>query len=295
MNADPIGKSLPVSQAGAAAAPKEIKEAEEKQVDTTDRVEVGEKKKGLMGRVKDFAATDMKASKEAEVAYADGSIMSRYKPEIIAAATGGVVGGVIGGVVAHNAAMNEVRSLPVNSVSLEWDKPVMADKAVGRMPADYYEPANIWGFFHENTLIDVVKEAPVRNPDGSVQMQHVEKTFTEHGKPIVRWDVKDIGDPQMKGYHESRWEDGHWHREVVGHDSNGRPIEKDVWETDGWRHTFSPDIDYKKVGEYKAPDVTFETGVNVGLRTALGILIGAGAGAVGTALATSALRRALKK
>jgi hypothetical protein len=205
-------------------------------------------------------------------------------------AAGAVIGGAVGGLFAYSSAMNEVNSKPVNSVSLDWDRPVMHDKMVGQIPNDYYEPNNVFGYFHQNTMKNVVEPAPVVDSSGHPQMEHTAKTFTDHGQPVVHWNEKSIRDPYLNGYSDNRWEDGH--DVAVGQDKNGNTIYEH--RIDGWQHNFYPRIGYTNIGSFKKPDVTFETGVNVAERTVLGILLGMGAGAAAAALIRAGIEKAME-
>ncbi len=284
----------------------EKKEAEGKL--PQDTVEKGPENAGFFTKMKDLVASGVETKDEAYRS-SDVSILEKYRCEAIGAGTGFVAGGIIGAVVAHSSAMADVNKLPVESVSLNWKEPIMQPKTLGQIPANYYEPNNVWGWVNDNNgKVDVVRDAPSLDPSGKPYLQPRSHTFTDHGKPVVQWSEQKIQDPQLKGSLETRISDnervlvGHHNEPVkVGTDSKGNAIYEDrqvddyETRTKGWQHSFSPDIDYKNLGVWQKPEVTFETGVNVGLRTFGGFLIGAATGAIGIALATTATKKVIEK
>lgn len=284
----------------------ENKEAEGQLIQ--DTVEKGTENTGFFTKMKGLVASGVETREEAYRS-SDVSIAEKYKCELIGAGTGFVAAGIIGAVIAHNDAMADVNKLPVESVSLNWKEPIMQQKTLGQIPADYYQPNNIWGWVNNNNgKVDIVRDAPALDANGQPYLQPRSHTFTDHGKPVVQWHETKIQDPQLKGWSESTIADteevlvGH-HREnvQVGTDSNGRAIYEDKLvddyetQTKGYQHSFNPDIDYRNLGTWSKPEVTFETGVNVGLRTFGGFLIGAASGAIGVALATTAAKRVIAK
>jgi hypothetical protein len=284
----------------------EKKEAEGQPV--MDTVEKGPENAGFFTKMKGLVSSGVDTKEEAYRS-SDVSIAEKYRCELIGGGVGFVAAGVIGAVVAHSSAMADVNKLPVESVSLNWKEPIMQDKNLGQIPSNYYQPNNIWGWVNDNNgKVDVVRQAPALDPSGQPYLQPRSHTFTDHGKPVVRWEDQTIRDPQLKGWSESTIPDTeqvlvghHTERVEVGTDSNGRAIyenrQVDDYETrtKGYQHSFSPDIDYRNLGTWQKPEVTFETGVNVGLRTFGGFLIGAATGAVGIALATTAAKRVIAK
>jgi hypothetical protein len=286
--------------------PRKEKEAEGTPVQ--DTVEKGADETGFFSKMKNLVSSGVD-NKEEAYRSSDVSILEKYRSEAIGGAVGFVAAGITGAVIAHSSAMADVNKLPVESVSLKWKEPIMQQKNLGQMPADYYQPNNVWGWVNNSGKVDVVRDAPALDASGQPVMNPRSHTFTDHGKPVVRWQDMKIQDPQLKGWNESTLPDNE--RVMVGHhtesvdsgrrDSQNRIIYKDVevddyeTRTKGWNHSFSADIDYKTVGTYTKPEVTFETGVSVGLRTFVGFLVGAGTGAVGVALATGAAKRALEK
>lgn len=271
-----------------------VNEGLAKPKDSGDSFEV-KKEDGFFSKMKNLASSAANPVATSDMAFrAEGIDLKNFDMEIKGALVGGTAGAVIGGVVAYNSAMTEVNKQPIESVTLEWQKPVTQDKVIGKMPGDYYEPNNLWSAFNNhNTLVDVTREAPVLK-DGVPVMEQTQKTFSDHGKLQVQWNQKPIQDPWLKGYSESKWEDGHYETVHVGHDSNGNDITEQRYEVDGWQHRFTADVQYKKVGEFKEPQVTFETGVNVGMKTFEGILLGLGLGAVSGAIAAAALKKVME-
>lgn len=273
-----------------------------------DTVVKGSESGGFFSKMKDLVASGVD-SKEEAYRSSDVSIMEQYRGELIGAGVGFVAVGIIGAVMSHSSAMGDVNKLPVESVSLSWKEPIMQQKTIGQIPANYYEPANIWGWVNQNNgKVDVVRDAPALDASGQPVMNNRSHTFSDHGKPVVKWETTKIQDPQLKGFLENEIADTervmvghHTERVADGTDSKGNTIYKNVevddyeTRTKGWNHSFSPDIDYKTLGTYEKPNVTFETGVSVGMRTFTGFLIGAGAGAIGVALATTAAKRAMAR
>lgn len=255
--------------------------------------------KNVLGGVKNFFADALKPSDKAYEAYSSGR--KKEKGAVLSGLSGGAgggavagsfLGGVLGGLIGHNSAMQSIQKLPINTVTLDWDKPLMGNREIGKIPADYYEPNNIWGGLNPHTMKSVIVSAPVLNGNGQPIMQHTENTWTKHGEPLVSWQDKNINDPFLKGYRESRFEENHTEKVQVGTDRYGDPVYYDVTRVDGWEHRFSPEISYKTLGTFKEPKVTFETGVNVGLRTTLGVLAGAVGGALVGAIVVSAIKKA---
>jgi len=225
-----------------------------------------------------------------------GGILDRYGTELKGAAVGGAVGFAAGACAGYSEAKAEIEKLPVESVTNEWDKPVMTSKELGTIPEDYYSHFNGHYSYNQVSTEPVNREVPVYGADGKPQMEHVSKTWTDHGKPVTEWQDKPIQEPILKGYDESIWTDSHYESVYAGTDSDGDPeyIQREV--IDGYRHTFSPDIDYRTVGNFKEPEVHFETGVDMTGRIltygAVGFLAGAGIGAFTAAVLKRSLARA---
>lgn len=246
----------------------------------------------FFSKMKKLASKETSVYKKTASAYkAKETETNDFGFEIKGAILGGAVGTVVGGFAGFNSAMSEIKKLPIESVTLEWQKPVTIQKVLGKIPEDYYE-RNYFGISIGNpiSMTNVRREVPVLKDSGPV-MQDTEKIFSDHGKPVVEWKTREINDMTLKGYSESKWEDGHYETVLDGHDSEGKEITHQVYKIDGWRHTYSPNIDYKNIGTYKEPVVKFETGVDVLGKTVTGALIGLGAGAASGAIAAAVLKR----
>ncbi len=222
---------------------------------------------------------------------------SSKKGAIIGASIGGVAGGLAGGIIAYNMSMNTVKANnDINSVSLDWQQPVMKSENLGSIPANYYQPANIFGVINaiqgNHGSVDVYRENPVMQ-NGKPVMQDVSKTFTDYGTPVVSWDTKNIQQSKLAGHHESVYTDVHTEQIYEGKTADGREIYSTREEVKGYQHSFSPDIKNLTVGNYQVPKVKFETGVNVGLNTTLGVLAGAGVGALAGGIAGAAIAKAM--
>lgn len=283
-------------------------EAETVGTSEQDTLEKGTEKSGFFTDMKKLVSSGLE-SKEEAYRSSDLDITEKYKIELMGAGAGALVFGTIGAGFAYSQAMAEVNKLPVESVSLNWKEPIMQSKTLGQIPADFYEydfglgvPSNL---NYANT--NVVRDAPALDASGQPYLQPRSHTFTDHGKPVVRWSEQTIRDPQLKGWSESTYEDteevlvGHHHESVkVGYDSDNNPIYEDrqvddyETRTKGWQHRFSPDIKYNNLGTWEKPEVTFETGVNVGMRTFGGFVLGATTGAIACALAARAAKKAIE-
>jgi len=225
-----------------------------------------------------------------------GGILDKYGTELTGAAVGGTIGFAAGACAGYASAKAEIEKIPVDSVTNEWDKPVMRTKSIGEIPANYYQPNSIYGSYHSGSMQTVDKDVPVYGADGKPTMEHVSRTWTDHGKPVTEWKDRLIQDPILKGYHESVYTDSHYENVYAGTDSDGNAVYVQREEVDGFRHTFSPDIDYKTVGSFKEPEVHFETGVDMTGRIltygAVGLIAGAGIGAFTAAVLKKSLAKA---
>jgi len=291
---------------GNAPAKTESKEAEGQLIQ--DTVEKGTENTGFFTKMKGLVTSGVDTKEEAYRS-SDVSIAQKYRCELIGAGAGFVTFGIFGAVMAHSDAMADVNKLPVESIPVNWKEPIIQQKNLGQIPADYYQPDNIWGWVNNNNgKVDIVRDAPSLDANGQPYLQPRSKVFTDHGKPVLRWTEQTIRDPHLKGWSESTIADTeevlvghHTERVQTGTDSNGRAIYEnklvDDYETQtkGYQHSFHPDIEYRNLGTWSKPEVTFETGVNVGLRTFGGFLIGAASGAIGVALATTAAKRVIAK
>lgn len=91
----------------------------------------------------------------------------------------------------------EIQWLPTSTTTITrtWDVPVLHSQSLGRIPADFYQPAlnpwNPWtgggGIYYPIGVggtfgygeVDVVRDVPEYNADGTPRMQSVTKTLTE--------------------------------------------------------------------------------------------------------------------
>ncbi len=206
----------------------------------------------------------------------------------VGAGIGAAVGGIAGGITAYNMSWNEIKATnEVNSVTLDWQEPVMRPENLGKIPSNYYS-YGYYGFGGSHGMKDVIRDNPVME-NGKPVMQGVEKTFSDYGEPVVTWKDNSINQKTMTGFHETTTPDVTTYQVYEGTDSEGHAIYSTHEEINGYWHNFHPDIHTTKVGSYQTPVVKFETGVNVGLNTALGVLAGAGIGAVAGGLAGAAI------
>jgi|GEM_PF-729466 len=291
------------------ATPVKAREHEEETgLSVQDTVEKGTEKPGFFTDMKKLFSSGLE-SKEEAYRSSDMDFTEKYKTELMGAGAGALVFGTIGAGIAYSNAMAEVEKIPVESVSLNWKEPIMQSKTLGQIPADYYQPNDLWGMFNNNNKgsVNVIRDAPALDPSGQPYLQPRSHTFTDHGKPVVRWSEQTIRNPELRGWSESTYEDteevlvGHHTESVkVGYDSDNNPIYEDrqvddyETQTKGWQHRFTPDIKYHNLGTWEKPEVTFETGVNVGLRTLGGFALGATTGAVACALAARAAKKAIE-
>ncbi len=217
------------------------------------------------------------------------------KSTAIGAGVGAAVGGAIGGYSAYS----KIQDVPVESVTLSWDAPVMQTETLGYMPQDDYSRYR-WGLHSGPEVVAVRRD----NPTGD--MQRVTRTFEGHGPPVVEWKTRSINEKTMTGYHSSVREDGHYEykteyfpnsrencvTEYNSDGSTGRDCHTEYftdsrtvseWVVDGYELVHNPLIHSTKVGAYEAPSVNFDHGVNVLGHVATGIGLGAVAGVIGGA------------
>jgi len=260
-----------------------------------DSFERGEGK-GFFSQIRDVDAMRKSSRETVSDDQGVGGILDKYGTELTGAAVGGTIGFAAGAIAGYSSAKAEIEKLPVQSVTNEWDKPVMQTKNIGEIPANYYQPNSIFGSYHSGSMQNVNQDVPVYGADGKPTMEHVSKTWTDHGKPVTEWKDRLIQDPILKGYHESVYTDSHYETVYAGTDCDGNPRYVQREEVDGYRHTFSPDIDYKTVGNFKEPEVHFETGVDMTGRIltygAVGLIAGAGIGAFTAAVLKKSLAKA---
>lgn len=211
------------------------------------------------------------------------------------AVIGGVAGGVIGGIAAYNMSQNEIKATnDIQSVTLDWQEPVIKSENLGKIPASYYQHAGWWLNSGSQGFKDVYENNPVLE-NGKPVMQDVQKTYSDYGEPVVTWKDNKIVHKTLTGFSERVVTDTSTYREYEGTDSDGNAIYSTHTEVDGFWHYFSPDIHNTVVGNYQTPQVKFETGVNVGLNTALGVLAGAGIGALAGGVAGAAISHVMNK
>lgn len=153
----------------------------------------------------------------------------------------------------------EVEKVPCDTVTLSgYDRPVTQQVNLGtetRISADSGSP--YWGsgaYSH-----DVVVNAPVKNPDGSLKMEHVQpREVTDHGKAIVG--TKDVPVREPVNVHkETVTEIGHTHPNSY-YDSNNNYHEGS--EAPYVNVNTYVRYNMNTVGHYTEPTVKFETGVD---------------------------------
>ncbi len=196
-----------------------------------------------------------------------------------AGATVGFVGGIFYG---FNEAANEVKKVPVESVTITYKEPLYETKEIGKIPKNQYVRV-WWGWSSSNVDFtpteSVYEKAPVKDANGNVVYKEVTKTFSNHGKPIVNYYTKEVKEPIFKGYSQSvvadTDEDCHTREKI-----DGTVQEYCTEEIRGYWVRFYPKIDYKVIDNYQVPHVRFEHGVDVVGKLMKGALMGAGLGAV---------------
>lgn len=220
----------------------------------------------------------------------------KKKAMLIGAGIGGVAGGVAGGLIGNNMAKEKIMANnDINSISLDWKEPAMQSENLGQIPANYYQPNNLFGWVGGgNGMTSVIRQNPVME-NGKPVMLDKSQTFTDYGKPVVEWKNKNIYTSTLNGYHSSITPDTSYETVYAGRDSNGNAIYVEREKIDGYYHNFSPNIQQTNVGTYQTPKVKFETGVSTGLYTTLGALAGAGVGALSGALTGAAIDHIMNK
>ncbi len=209
------------------------------------------------------------------------------------AAIGGVAGGIAGGIVAYNMSMNTIKATnDFNTITLDWQEPVMQKEVLGEIPSDFYSSSRYsnWISYGHGTT-DVTRDNPVMQ-NGKPVMQNVSKEYANYGTPEVSWNTNNIEQKKLNGYSESIREDIETYQVYEGKDEDGNDVYSTHERVVGYDHDFYPDIERIKVGEFQTPKVRFETGVNITLNTALGVLAGAGIGALAGGIAGAAIAKA---
>ena len=209
----------------------------------------------------------------------------------IGAGVGGLVGAGVGAAVQAVRAHNMVQDVPIQHVTETWQVPVTTTQEIGKIPHEQYTPASHWWndttscstnswsrptvVIDNNPTVPVRAEIPTLDPSGNPTMRPVTRDFSGHGTPNVDWKEHDINMPKMKGYTTVSRDDTHYETHY--------PNDKETCSVsvlDGIRTTFNPNIQNTRVGDYKAPEVSFNSGVHTGTM----ILQGMGIGFVGGAI-----------
>jgi hypothetical protein len=203
-------------------------------------------------------------------------------------AIGAGVGAAVGAGVGAWKVSQEIEKVPTDTVTLGgYDRPVMQKVNLGtetRISADSNSP--YWGsgvYSH-----DVVVDSPVKNPDGSIKMEHVApQTVTDHGKAIVGTESVTIKEP-VNVRKETVTEIGHTHADGYYDKNNNyvegpeRPyVDVNTYVRYNWNN----------VGNYTKPTVEFEHGVNTAGIVLTNMAIFAGIGGAIAAAATVVMDR----
>lgn len=209
----------------------------------------------------------------------------------------GAVGSLVGGGLAYQHSQNQIEHLPLNSVAQTWKEPVMTDKVLGQIPADFSRLGGIWSFFPQDVAQRDVHArefggVPKLDTDGHAILQTQSHTFVGHGNPVVGYESRPVQAPYLDSkspYSMSTWPiSGNCHE-----DSDGNQH----CDTIGYWYRFHPNVQYTTVEtpegktNYEVPKVHFETGVNTVLNTFLGTLAGFGLFAVATYFIQRALQQ----
>ena len=249
------------------------KEPKETKIDTADKLELNADKKA------DFKKPSFpKMTPEVKEGARNGAII------------GGIAGGIAGGITAYSISMHHVRATePYQSVSLEWQEPIMEREFLGRIPSDYYSYSSTqWG---GPLTSPVYRYNPVQE-NGKPVMQQTGDTFSGYGQPEITWKPNTTEQKVLTGYYESVSERSHTESVRVGTDSDGKAIYEDRKVIDGYDHSFSPTFKHYKLGVYHTPRVDFKTQINVGANTLIGIAGGIGLGALTGAIIGGAVAHA---
>lgn len=217
-------------------------------------------------------------------------------------AAGAAAGAVVGGTGAYLEGRLEIANLPEKTLDLKWKEPLLQEKNIGQIPKNFYVSSGSGKMGAKEGYVPVNVKAPVFGYTGEPVMQDHQQSFKDHGAPVVTWLNHQIKDPFLTGYEEHVSEDGHYTNIGSGCSTIISPYPQfgsggdciSVHNVDGYHHNFTPKIDYRVVGEYQTPQVTFETGVNIFSRTLWGVVLGMGAGALAGALLTALSRKAQK-
>lgn len=217
---------------------------------------------------------------------------AQVKKAVKGAVVGGAAGGAIGGAAAYLEGKYEISRQPVDAVNLQWSEPILQEKTLGEIPKGYYAPGagGKEKFGDRGGHVPVTARAPLLDADGYPLMKLQMKVFSGHGESQVDWQTHKITNPALTGFEEHVSEDAHYHNIGSGcssFTSRHRSFDSNcfsVRRVHGYYHTFTPTIEETVVGEYRTPEVTFETGVDLVSRTLWGLLVGIGVGALSGAI-----------
>lgn len=194
---------------------------------------------------------------------------------ILGAGFGTGVGAFLGNILGKKIADSEVKKIPINSVYLNWEEPLYEDNAITNIviPEDHYVKA----YLHttERQPRELCIKKPVRDEKGNTIMKTVSRTFSDHGKPSVEWETKQILNPlKFSGVNVVVKEDYHY-EEIK--DSDGKVIREER-ETDGFYVNYHPKLESEAIGEFKVPKVIFENKVKSKEITTTCTILGGGIG-----------------
>ncbi len=190
----------------------------------------------------------------------------------------GAIGGLIYG---YNQAQNEIKKMPVESVTLTYKLPTYETKEIGKIPHDQYIRGGWWygsGSINLTPIEPVYEKVPVKDDNGKVVYREVTKTLSGYGKPIINYNTYAVKEPVFNGYTQDIVPDKYCY-----YDDGYRRC-----DVRGYWIKFYPRVDYKVIDTYQVPQVRFEHGVDVlgkamkgmALGTAVGAIIGGVLGAV---------------
>jgi gas vesicle protein len=189
---------------------------------------------------------------------------------------GTVGGGLAGSALGWIQAEKKIKSLPVETVTLNIKEPIYKTQEIGKIPKDQTVAIKWWGGidldnFRQEPKVPIYKEVLVKDNNGNVVYNEYQKSFSGHGEPIVNYVTKQVKEPVFLGYSSKAWP---IRREFCYTNDNCR------WETTGYRIIFSPKVEKKVVDTYQQPVVKFKTGISVAEHVIVGGLIGAAVGGV---------------
>jgi hypothetical protein len=188
---------------------------------------------------------------------------------------GGAAGAFVGSLYGYLKAQDEVNKVPIETVTLTYGEPTYVSKEIGKIPENKYVPN--WGWFTstDNTPTKpVIEQVPVKDENGKVVYKEVTKTFSGHGKPVVKYETKQVKEPVFLGWNQNIIEDT---SKNCYTDSNGSKHCTTI--THGYWIRYWPKINYNVIDTYEKPEVKFDHGVNEGKYILNGLLIGTAMGA----------------